>query len=113
MSQSDRPSEDLSISQPFEHVSFDEPDEAPEGGNWRLELVNLAGGAQIGRITIQPGWRWSAHVKPITGTDICLAPTSSAMYRGGSRFAWLTAPRQSRLLVKSPVLRGTTHGGRR
>jgi hypothetical protein len=43
MKQSDRPSEDLSISQPFEHVLFDEPNEAPEGGNWRLELVNLAG----------------------------------------------------------------------
>jgi len=47
MAQSDRPSEDLSISQPFEHVLFDEPNEAPEGGNWRLELVNLAGAPRL------------------------------------------------------------------
>jgi hypothetical protein len=30
-------------------------------------LVNLAGGAQVGRITVQPGWRWSGHVKPVAG----------------------------------------------
>ena len=42
--------------QPLEHVSFDRPDEVREGENWRMELVNLAGGAQVRRITVQPGW---------------------------------------------------------
>ena len=37
----------------------DDPDEVREGENWRLEVVNLAGDAQVGRITVQPGWRWS------------------------------------------------------
>lgn len=60
--------------QPFEHLSFDKPDEVREGDNWRLELVNLAGGAQVGRITIQPGWKWSEHVGPAVGTDLCMAP---------------------------------------
>ena len=60
--------------QPFEHVSFDRPDEVREGKNWRLDLVNLAGGAQIGRLTIQPGFRWTEHVKPVAGTDLCMAP---------------------------------------
>ena len=45
-----------------------------EGDNWRLELLNLAGVAQVGRITVQPGWRWSEHVKPVAGTDLCQAP---------------------------------------
>jgi len=58
----------------FEHTTFDKPDEVREGDNWRLELVNLAGGAQVGRITIQPGWKWSDHVKPVAGTDLCMAP---------------------------------------
>ena len=49
--------------QPFEHVSFDKPDEVREGNNWRLDLVNLAAGAQIGRLTIQPGFRWTEHVR--------------------------------------------------
>jgi hypothetical protein len=36
--------------------------------------VNLAGGAQIGRITIQPGWRWTKDVKPVAGAELCMAP---------------------------------------
>ena len=31
------------------------------------------GGAEIGRLTLQPGWRWSEHVKPIAKTDSCQA----------------------------------------
>jgi hypothetical protein len=63
-----------STQQPLEHVSFDRPDEVREGDNWRLELVNLAGGAQVGRITVQPGWKWSKDVKPVAETDLCMAP---------------------------------------
>ena len=62
------------MTQPVEHVTFDEPDEVREGDKWRLELVNLAGGAQVGRLTLQPGWRWSQDVKPVAGTDLCMAP---------------------------------------
>ena len=40
----------------------------------RLDLVNLAGGAQIGRLTIQPGFRWTEHVKQVAGTELCMAP---------------------------------------
>jgi hypothetical protein len=54
----------MSSAKPLEHVSFDKPDEVREGDNWRMELVNLAGGAQVGRITVQPGWKWSQDVKP-------------------------------------------------
>jgi hypothetical protein len=43
----------MSSAQPWEHVSFGRPDEVREGENWRLELVNLAGGAQVGRVTVQ------------------------------------------------------------
>jgi hypothetical protein len=64
----------MTSTQPLEHVSFTDPDEVREGDNWRLELLNLAGGAQVGRITVQPGWRWSQDVKPVAGTDLCMAP---------------------------------------
>jgi hypothetical protein len=64
----------MTQTQPLEHVSFDEPAEVREGANWRLELVTLAGGTQIGRITLQPGWRWSTDVRPVAGTDLCQAP---------------------------------------
>jgi len=28
----------------------------------------------VGRITVQPGWKWSQDVKPVAGTDLCMAP---------------------------------------
>lgn len=28
----------------------------------------------MGRLTFQPGWRWSEHLKPIAGTASCEAP---------------------------------------
>ena len=38
-----------------------------------VEIVKLAGG-EVGRYTFQPGWRWSEHIKPIAGTELCEAP---------------------------------------
>ena len=63
--------------QPSEQMSCDRPDEVREGENWRLQLVNLAGDAEVGRLTLQPGWRWSQDVKPVAGTDWCMAPHQS------------------------------------
>jgi quercetin dioxygenase-like cupin family protein len=36
----------------------------------QLELVKI-GGTTVGRFTLQPGWRWSEHVKPSAGTELC------------------------------------------
>jgi hypothetical protein len=69
--------------QTLEHKSFEKPDEVREGENWRMELLNLAGGAQVGRITIQPGWKWSKDVKPVASTDLCMAPHQQ--YQVGGR----------------------------
>ena len=70
------------MTQPLEHVKFDEPDEVRQGENWRLDLVNLAGGAQVGKLTLQPGWRWTQDVKPVAGTDLCMAPHQSYQLSG-------------------------------
>lgn len=79
----------------FEHLSFDKPDEVREGDNWRLELVNLAGGAQVGRITIQPGWRWTEHVKPVAGTDLCTASHQQYQVSGRIHVVMEDRPRPS------------------
>jgi quercetin dioxygenase-like cupin family protein len=51
---------------------FDAPDEvrpfAADMG--QVELVELNGNA-VGRGTFMPGWRWSEHVKALSGTDSC------------------------------------------
>ena len=59
--------------QTTEQKSFDKPDETRSFERGRLELVNI-GGAEIGRLVLEPGWRWSEHVKPIAGTELCEAP---------------------------------------
>lgn len=56
-----------------EQRTFDSPDERREFPYGRLDLVEV-GGAQIGRLTLEPGWRWSEHVKPMAGTEWCEAP---------------------------------------
>jgi hypothetical protein len=39
----------------------------------RLDLIDIGGG-QVGRLTLEPGWRWSEHVKPVANTEWCEAP---------------------------------------
>ncbi len=56
-----------------EQKSFAAPDETRTFEHGALDLLKI-GGAEIGRLTLQPGWRWSDHVKPIAGTDLCEAP---------------------------------------
>jgi hypothetical protein len=56
-----------------EHKTFESPDETREFPNGCAEILNVGGG-EVGRLTFQPGWRWSADVKPIAGTASCEAP---------------------------------------
>jgi hypothetical protein len=61
------------VTQPTAHKMFARPDEVREFPNGRVELVEV-GGAMIGRLVLEPGWRWSRDVKPIVGTESCQAP---------------------------------------
>lgn len=55
----------------LKHLSS--PDEVRTFEHGRLELVTIGGGV-VGRLTLEPGWRWSQDVKPIAGTEWCEAP---------------------------------------
>jgi len=67
---------------------FSEPDEILEFPLGRGEVVDIGGGKVL-RITLQPGWRWSEHVKPTTGSDWCEAPHFQYVLSGvlGARMA--------------------------
>ena len=52
---------------------FDAPDEVRVFEKGRLELVKLEGGT-VGRLILQPGWRWSTCIKPIAKTASCEVP---------------------------------------
>jgi quercetin dioxygenase-like cupin family protein len=56
-----------------EHKTFGKADETRTFERGQLDLLNI-GDSEIGRLTLQPGWRWSDHVKPLAGTDLCEAP---------------------------------------
>jgi quercetin dioxygenase-like cupin family protein len=57
----------------LEVKSTNTPDETRTFEKGKLELVKI-GGATVGRAVLQPGWRWSTHVKPIAKTKSCEAP---------------------------------------
>ena len=56
-----------------QHKSFSQPDEERTFPHGKVELVKINGGT-VGRLVLQPGWRWSVDVKPVAGTPLCEAP---------------------------------------
>jgi hypothetical protein len=56
-----------------EFKDFSSPDETRTFEKGKVELIKIGGGV-VGKFTLQPGWRWSLHVKPIAKTDWCEAP---------------------------------------
>jgi hypothetical protein len=59
--------------QTIEQRDFAAPDEVRTFDNGRAEVLAI-GGMEIGRLVLEPGWRWSEHVRPIAGTELCEAP---------------------------------------
>ncbi len=63
----------MAVATKYQRKSLKTPDETRTFEKGRLELINIGGGT-VGRLTLQPGWRWSKHVKPIAKTEWCEAP---------------------------------------
>jgi hypothetical protein len=59
--------------QSTKHKSFQVPDETREFPNGRAETLRIGGG-EVGRLVLEPGWRWSNDVTPIAKTKSCEAP---------------------------------------
>jgi hypothetical protein len=51
-----------------EHKDFGQADEVRTFSNGQMELLHI-GGSDIGRLVLQPDWRWSEHVKPVVVVD--------------------------------------------
>jgi class 3 adenylate cyclase len=56
----------------LQRKSFKTPDQVRDLGPGRIDIVTLDEVA-VGRFVLQPGWRWSKDVAPITGTTSCLS----------------------------------------
>jgi quercetin dioxygenase-like cupin family protein len=62
--------------------SMDAPEETRRAADkGQVELVRLDE-ATVGRATFAPGWRWSEHVKPTAGTDLCQATHTGYVVSG-------------------------------
>jgi hypothetical protein len=51
-------------------TTFGESDDRRTFDRGTFELLNI-GGMSIGRASYEPGWKWSEHVGPIAGTELC------------------------------------------
>jgi class 3 adenylate cyclase len=49
---------------------FSSPDDVRSIPNGRIDVVELDDRV-VGRMTYEPGWRWSTDIKPIAGTESC------------------------------------------
>ena len=54
----------------LEVKSHGSPDEIRNPDKTRIEIVRLEG-FTLGRMTFEPGWRWSESIKPVVKTDSC------------------------------------------
>ncbi|HXF90320.1 MAG TPA: cupin domain-containing protein [Candidatus Nitrosotenuis sp.] len=112
---------------PAEYKDFQTPDEVRTFEKGKLELINIGGGT-VGKLTLEPGWRWSTHVKPIAQTSLCEAPHFQYQLSGrmhvvmadGSEFeigpghvSWLPSGHDAWVIGDEPVVvidwSGATH----
>ena len=52
-----------------------------EIGGVELDIVR-AGEARVKRVVYPPGFRWSTHMKPVSGTDLCMHAHVGFLVRG-------------------------------
>jgi quercetin dioxygenase-like cupin family protein len=62
-----------SVQNAAQHKDFAKPDEVRTFDHGQVELVTFGDG-EVGLFTLEPGWHWSEHVKPIVGTETCEHP---------------------------------------
>ena len=84
-----------------EQKAFDTPDDVVAFDHGRVELVKV-GSITVGRETLEPGWRWSQHVRPIVGTEWC--EFAHVMYVLSGQARVVTRDGQSRDIAPGEVV---------
>jgi class 3 adenylate cyclase len=69
----------------MQRKSLDMPDEERAIPNGHVQIWEL-GDFVIGKVTFEPGWRWSKDIKPIAGTDWCEYHHLGLMIQGTVHF---------------------------
>jgi mannose-6-phosphate isomerase-like protein (cupin superfamily) len=50
--------------------SLNSPDETRDFGQGQMQIATVTD-FKVARLLLQPGWKWSEHVKPLAQTDSC------------------------------------------
>ena len=74
----------------IERKSLDDPDEVRQLPMLLMHFVRV-GALNVGRGIVQPGWRWSTHMRKETDEPLCRSTISSSSCRAGSRSSWRMA----------------------
>jgi quercetin dioxygenase-like cupin family protein len=53
--------------------TIDKPDNVVTMERGKIDIVEIAGGG-VARLTLEPGWEWSKHEKPLVNTEWCEVP---------------------------------------
>jgi quercetin dioxygenase-like cupin family protein len=67
-------------------TNFRCPDVVRDCGHGKLELVTLED-TTLARVTLQPGWKWSEHIRPMVGTESCLTHHAQYVISGRLKIA--------------------------
>jgi len=54
----------------IETGNFDSPSETRTPPKTKVDMVKM-GAMNVARTTMEPGWKWSEHIKPTVNTDSC------------------------------------------
>jgi len=65
----------------LQQKSLNVPDETRTPPKTRVEVVKF-GDVSVMRLTLEPGWKWSEHIKPGAGTESCQVPHLSYIISG-------------------------------
>ncbi len=68
-------------SRKIERKNFNSPDETKSLEKAKAQIVKV-GDFTIGRFTVEPGWKWSTHMKPIAKTDSCQLSHAGTLLSG-------------------------------
>jgi quercetin dioxygenase-like cupin family protein len=74
----------MTVSETIKAKSMDSLDETRTFENGKMDIVN-SDEVTAGRVTLEPGWRWSEAVKPIAGTDSCQVQHTGYVVSGRMR----------------------------
>ena len=60
----------MAHTQTVQTKSLDSPDETRSFDKGKMQIAQIDE-VTAGRVTLEPGWKWSECVKPLAGTDSC------------------------------------------